>query len=276
MPAPVLLNNPPGTGNRLRLLSYNIQVGIQSKGAGDYVTNGWRHILPHAGRFENLDRIAEVMAEFDIVAVQEADAGSIRSGHINLVQYLAERARFPHWHIQNNRKLGRLAKHSNGLLSRFPARQILDHKLPGLIPGRGAIQAFYGDGPEPLVVIVAHLALLRRSQAQQLDYLARLVEGHQHVIVMGDMNCAESHLLERFALRDVTLSAGGPGHATFPSWQPTRQIDHILVSPGIRVLGLMTLPHAYSDHLPVAMDIELPAGLHLKHHALPLKRIAQG
>lgn len=258
----------------LRLLSYNIQVGIASRRTRDYLTNGWRHVLHHAGRFENLDRMAELMQDFDIVAIQEADAGSIRSGHINLVQYLAERARFPYWHLQNNRRLGRLARHSNGLLSRLPTRQIVDHKLPGLIPGRGAIQAQFGEGAEPLVVIVAHLALSRRAQEQQLDYLAELIDGHKHVIVMGDMNCAESRLRERFALRDVALSAGSAGPATYPSWRPTRQLDHILVSDSIRVLDLKALPLPYSDHLPLAMDIELPEELMLHHHSAPLKRAA--
>lgn len=265
---------PSTSRKRLRLLSYNIQVGIASRGARDYLTNGWRHVLHHAGRFENLDRMAELMQDFDIVAIQEADAGSMRSGHINLVQYLAERARFPHWHLQNNRRLGRLARHSNGLLTRLPTRQITDHKLPGLIPGRGAIQAQFGEGPEPLVVIVAHLALSRRAQAQQLDYLAELIGGHKHVIVMGDMNCAENLLMERFALRDVSLSAGAGSPATYPSWRPTRHIDHILVSQSIRVLDLKALPLPYSDHLPLAMDIELPEELMLHHHPAPLKRAA--
>lgn len=256
-------------GRCLRLLSYNIQVGIAARHARDYVTNTWRHVLPHAGRFENLDRIAELMHGFDIVALQEADAGSIRSGHVNLVQYLAERAHFPYWHWQTNRRIGRFARHSNGLLARLPVRNVIDHKLPGMLPGRGAIQAFFGDGPDPLVLIVAHLALSRRAQGNQLDYLAELIQGHKHVIVMGDMNCAESRLLERFALRDVSLTPGLAGPATFPSWRPSLQLDHILVSPGIRVHSLHALPHGYSDHLPLAMDIELPPELHLGHVSTP-------
>jgi len=49
---------------------------------------------------------------------------------------------------------------------------------------------------------------------------------------------------------------------TFPSWRPQRHIDHILVSSGLTVdeLGVPALP-AYSDHLPIAMDIRLPQGL---------------
>lgn len=253
----------PRHPNRLRLLSYNIQVGIESRRQRDYLTNTWRHVLPHAGRFVNLDRMADLMRGYDIVALQEADAGSLRSNNINLVHYLAERANFPYWHLQTNRRLGAIARHSNGLLSRLPAKKILDHRLPGLIPGRGAIQAFYGDSREPLILIIAHLALSQRARAGQLDYMASLVKGHRHVVVMGDMNCAESHLLERFALRDVTLSASLNNHATYPSWQPKHQLDHILVSPGIRVHKLSALPHHYSDHLPIAMEIELPSELHL-------------
>jgi endonuclease/exonuclease/phosphatase family metal-dependent hydrolase len=46
---------------------------------------------------------------------------------------------------------------------------------------------------------------------------------------------------------------------TFPSWKPTRALDHILVSPGIRIEKVWTLPQAFSDHLALAAEIQLPA-----------------
>ncbi len=35
---------------RLRLLSFNIQVGISTQRYHHYLTRGWQHLLPHAGR----------------------------------------------------------------------------------------------------------------------------------------------------------------------------------------------------------------------------------
>ena len=55
-------------GTRLRLLSYNIQVGIGAKRFRDYVTDSWKHVLPHAQVYDNLSRIAQAIRDFDIVA----------------------------------------------------------------------------------------------------------------------------------------------------------------------------------------------------------------
>jgi endonuclease/exonuclease/phosphatase family metal-dependent hydrolase len=45
---------------------------------------------------------------------------------------------------------------------------------------------------------------------------------------------------------------------TFPSWRPRRAIDHILVSEGLELEELWTLPRAFSDHLAVCASVRLP------------------
>lgn len=87
-------------GTRLRLLSYNIQVGIGAKRYRDYVTDSWKHVLPHAQIYNNLGHIARAISDFDIVALQEVDAGSLRTSFINQTEYLATHAGFPFWHHQ--------------------------------------------------------------------------------------------------------------------------------------------------------------------------------
>ncbi len=129
-----------GEGVRgLRFLTYNIQVGIRTSRYRHYVTKGWKHVLPHEGRNHNLRRIADVVSDYDFVALQEIDAGSIRSGFINQVEYIADHAGFPYWYTQLNRDLGLFAQHGSGLLSRIAPDGMEDHRLPGAIPGRGAI-----------------------------------------------------------------------------------------------------------------------------------------
>jgi endonuclease/exonuclease/phosphatase family metal-dependent hydrolase len=54
---------------------------------------------------------------------------------------------------------------------------------------------------------------------------------------------------------------------TFPSWKPRRAIDHILVSSGLEIEHLWTLPHPVSDHLPLAARVRLPTSLQLASHA---------
>lgn len=251
-------------GRRLRLLSYNIQVGIPSRNFYQYVTHSWKHVLPHAERFDNLDHIAQVIGDYDIVGLQEVDGGSLRSGFVNQTQYLANRANFPHWYDQANRKLGKIAQHSNGLLSRARPTEIIEHKLPGLIPGRGALMVRFGDSEHPLILLIAHLALSRRARLRQLAYLSELVNEYEHVVVMGDLNCP-SDSKEIDSLLDKTcLSAPTHGLHTFPSWRPFRNIDHILVTPSLRVEHMRVLNCPCSDHLPIAMEVSIPDCIRLE------------
>lgn len=246
---------------RLRLLSYNIQVGIATAHYGHYLTRGWHHFLPHHSRQDNLLRIAEVVQSYDLVALQETDAGSMRSNYINQVAYLAHHAQFPHWYDQRNRQWGRLAQHSLGLLSRFPVETLQQHKLPGLIRGRGALEAQFATSDGPLLLMVVHLSLGKYAQSLQLDYIAERVRHFQYAIIMGDMNCSMNKLTRHAALKDISVVAHHPTMPTFPSWQPMRHIDHILVSRNISIERVEVLPYCYSDHLPIAVDITLPCVL---------------
>jgi len=113
-----MTRSPTLSAEPLRLLSFNIQVGIRTTRYRQYVTNGWKYLLPHTDRMRNLGRIADLVSGYDIVALQEVDAGSIRSNNVNQVKYMAHQAQFPYWYAQLNRDLGPLAQHGNGLLSR--------------------------------------------------------------------------------------------------------------------------------------------------------------
>ncbi|PQJ97206.1 endonuclease, partial [Chromatium okenii] len=98
---------------QLNLLSYNVQAGIHSRQYSDYFTNSWKHLLPHPEQLVNLTRIAQLLRQFDLVGLQEVDAGSLRSAYIDQVQYLARHGAFPYWYRQINRNLGPFAQHSN-------------------------------------------------------------------------------------------------------------------------------------------------------------------
>ena len=257
--APVPGTTPGPTPRHLRLLSFNIQTGIATSRYRHYLTHSWKHVLPCAERLETLDRVAALASEFDIVGLQEADAGSLRSGFINQTEYVADRAAFPYWYDQTNRNLGHLAQHSIGLLSRFRPDEITEVRLPGMIPGRGALCVRFGQGQGALLLVIVHLALGARARARQFEALVDLIEGYPRVILMGDLNCRSESREMQWLLRRTDLIEPQPGLYTFPSWRPRRNIDHILVSSPIRVDSVRVLNHTISDHLPIAMDITLPA-----------------
>ncbi|MDD2049850.1 endonuclease/exonuclease/phosphatase family protein [Pseudomonas putida] len=251
-------NGLPEDG-RLRLLSFNIQVGISTERYRHYLTKSWQHLLPHPGRAGNLQKIGELLGDFDLVALQEADGGSLRSGYVNQVEHLAQLGAFPYWYQQLNRNLGRFAQHSNGVLSRLKPQLLEDHPLPGPA-GRGAILVRFGEGEDALVVVMMHLALGSKTRALQLAYIRELIGGYRHQVLMGDMNTHANDLLEHSPLRDLGLIAPQV-QATFPSWRPQRCLDHILLSPSLTLERVEVLAQPISDHLPVAVEIRLPDAL---------------
>jgi len=251
------------TGQRIRLLSYNVQAGISTGRYRHYITRSWKHVLPHAQRFSNLDRIARLVKDYDIIGLQELDAGSLRSGYVNLTQYLSEKANMPFWSDQTNRRLGRFAQHSTGVLSRFHPTEIIEHRLPGRIPGRGALFIRYGSKHDSLVVLILHMALGQRARLRQFDYISEIVNEYRHVIVMGDLNCHSQSAEMDYLINRTMMSEPIHDVCTFPSWRPQRNIDHILVTPTLQVDHVKALNFSLSDHLPVEMQITLPESLRL-------------
>ncbi len=246
-----------GASRQLKLLSYNIQAGTSTGRYREYVTRSWRQVLPNNQRVANLDSIAELVRGYDIVALQEVDCGSLRSGFLNQAKYLATHAQFPWWSHQGNRKVGIVAHAGNGLLSRIRPSDMEEHRLPGAIPGRGAMMVRFGEGERALWLVVLHLALGRRARSQQLDYVASVVRSYPHVVVMGDFNTGPGSREVRSFCDQAGLVHPGEPVLTFPSWQPQRAIDHILVSPAMRISELRALPVTFSDHQPLSMTLEL-------------------
>lgn len=249
---------------RLRLLSFNMQAGMETQSYRHYVTRSWQHVLPGKSKLRNLHRISELLRDYDLVGLQEADGGSLRSGFVNQVEYLAKLGNFPCWHQQCTRDFGHFGRYGNGLLSRFEPLDLEEHKLPGAMPGRGAIFMRYGDDDHHLIVINLHLALGRRSQHQQLGYIRELIEQFEHVVIMGDMNTHAEELLDHGPLNGSGLYSPACSRIkTYPSWAPRRTLDHILVSDSVRVTNTWTPDFTLSDHLPVALELELPQGFPL-------------
>jgi len=245
---------------QLKLLSYNIQAAIAVRRYREYLTGSWRHVLPHNRALDVLDAIARLARGFDIVGLQEVDAGSLRSAFVDQARYLARRAGMPWWWRHTTRRVGQVSHHANALLARLRPAAVEAHRLPGRIPGRGALCARFGASPTQLAVYVVHLSLGRRARQRQLAWLAERVADEGCVVVMGDLNCTLASpelgwFLARTGLRPaVTLP-------TFPSWSPARAIDHILVGGRVQVAEAAVLPHRLSDHRPLAVTLSVPLAL---------------
>jgi len=240
----------------LKLVTYNIQSGIGTSRAHRYFTEGWKQLLPHSQQQNLLKSIARVVADHDLVGLQEADIGSLRTGYINQVDYVAESAGFPYVQSRTNRKVARFATSAVSAMSQLPLENVREIGLPGRIPGRGALLVDLIGETSVLTVAVAPLALGRRDRLSQMDFLSDILDDSEQAVLMGDMNCSASSpeiaLLNR---RCGLVPAGEESSRTFPSWRPVRALDHILVSPQIGVENCEVLQHTYSDHRPISVTL---------------------
>ncbi|MDF2530047.1 MAG: endonuclease [Gammaproteobacteria bacterium] len=244
--------------HRIRILTYNIHVGMGAKSAGHYWMHAWHHFMPHPKRAENLRNIAHFIAPYDLVGLQELDGGSLRSGHINQIEFLAEHGGFLCQQQQTTRDLGIFAQHGKGLLSRLPVHNIKEYPLPSRLPGRGIVTFCVGETAVPLFVVNVHLSLSKRAQAKQFDFIAELISSYKHVIVMGDFNASPDMLMNHESIKASGLKLANHNCLTYPSWKPKKQIDHILISPSIQVAEAGAIPCDYSDHLPVYAELIMP------------------
>jgi endonuclease/exonuclease/phosphatase family metal-dependent hydrolase len=244
----------------LKLLSANIQAGSSTRGYHDYFARSWSHVLPAGNKRAALDTIAQLAARHDIVGLQESDPGSLRSGFTNQTHYLAERAGFAYWSHQPNRSMGGVASSANGLLSRLEPVSVNDHPLPGRLAGRGVLLARFGLGKEGLVVAIAHLSLGASSRMAQLAFIAELLHGHPHAVLMGDFNCTHDQPEMQSLYQRTQLQPPASSVLTFPSWRPQRAIDHILMTDTIECHRMDAFPAALSDHLALSIELSVPVG----------------
>lgn len=86
---------------------------------------------------------------------------------------------------------------------------------------------------------------------QMMDLAKRLRYLTPPAVVFGDLNASRRGLghLVAAGLRP------GPKHATMSFW---RQVDHILLPPGLGDVRFRTIPTDASDHDPLIADLEVP------------------
>ena len=97
----------------------------------------------------------------------------------------------------------------------------------------------------------------QRARDVAAGLIAELLSDHPNAVLMGDFNrLAERPEMQ--VLYQKTCQPPGCIVPTFPSWRPDRAIDHILVSSGLLTRTVEAVPAAFSDHLALAMQIDVP------------------
>jgi endonuclease/exonuclease/phosphatase family metal-dependent hydrolase len=207
------------------------------------------------------ERTIDVLNELgaDVIALQEADRrfGS-RASAIPL-HLLDEHSDYKP--VAFEARPGSIGWHGNALLVRKNVEVLERHlfHLPSLEP-RGAVLADVKVDGTALRIVGMHLdlsGLWRRRQAHAI--LAHLAErsGDPPTVLMGDLNewSARGGCLRDFGAHHVFATCGRSFHAR----RPIAQLDRIMVSPNLEILGsgahASATSRRASDHLPIWAEL---------------------
>lgn len=197
----------------------------------------------------------------DLVALNEVDRGWLLTGGNDTLRLLADRfGREPLFSPTGAHLTG------HALLTDLPVDEAQSSRLPrGLrSAGEGLLSTVVElDDGRPLAVLSTQLhrdeaqADVRRRQARAVAAeVARLRGRDIEVVLLGDLQ-AEPRDAELEPLEDLLSHAVPRGHATWPARRPQRQLDHIMVSPGVQVVSWEVGDQRISDHLPVTARLRL-------------------
>lgn len=233
----------------MKLLTWNIQAGIGTGRFADYLLHAHRQLLHTGAKSRILRDIAAQITPYDVVCLQETDLGGRRAGYRSQVEVLAGQSGHAHVAVQQNRVVPGISRHGNAILSHWPLTVVADMKLPGPVAGRGCLIVDVA-GPVPLRVACLHLSLGAGAQALQLAAVADVLRGTPAWVAMGDFNCGADSLPFRAFCENSGGRATATPPATYPSWRPKRDFDHIVSSQSLTQYRAASA--TLSDHLAVS------------------------
>ena len=228
--------------NTLRIMSYNIRNG---RGM-DEVTD--------------LGRIADAICKVapDVVAVQEVDSVTVRSGGIDVLRTLGERTlMFPTYAPAIDFDGG---KYGVGMLSK---EKPVSYRYIAL-PGREEERVLLWVEFERYIFCCTHLSLTPEDRILSLPSLRReAASAHNPLFIAGDWNAtAHSPFITEIS-KDFQLLSN-PKQATFPASTPDSCLDYIAGyvkngQPFTRLSAWVPEEAVASDHRPVVTEVRLKA-----------------
>ncbi len=221
-----------------------------------------RHGRVTGGHWRGTGRLVRSCAELeaDILALQELDVRSIRSGFAHQPRRIA-RALGAEWEFSATRHIAG-APYGIALLVRGSLTDVEVLELPGGVadePRRAIVATVTiagGDGGSSrgtLAVAATHLTLHRADAEVQLAHVAAALSwrGPGPRVLLGDLNLGVEAVRPIVEAAALELVATGP---TFPAEAPTKCIDHIAVA-GLAVVDATVLATGISDHRAVVATV---------------------
>ncbi|MRG45427.1 endonuclease/exonuclease/phosphatase [Chitinophaga sp. SYP-B3965] len=207
----------------------------------------------------DIDAIANVIKSQhpDVLALQEVDVNTKRSGNIDQAAVLASKTGM---HVY----FGKAIDYDGGgygvaILSKFPLKHTKTIRLPeasdSTVEDRVvAIAEITLRNGKKLTIGSTHFdvkkAANREEQAAALNNITA-----SPLIIAGDLNCTPESAAFKLLSPKFTSSCTDCGF-TIPVNAPKRVIDHIIFSPAFSVKTSTVVNETYaSDHLPVVAEI---------------------
>lgn len=212
----------------------------------------------------DLERIAKIISnsKADLVALQEVDHNTKRSGGVDQAKELARLTAMQH-------VFGKAINHEGGeygqaILSRWPISLHTVHALPQK-PGREQRIALFAviDGVRGLTFTTTHLdhqiEAIRVDQARALNEFFEKNRSSVSILV-GDFNAVPQSEPMQFLLKEWQDSAAAAAAPTIPAEKPAKRIDYILFRPKAAwhvVRSEVLEEPVASDHRPVLSTLQL-------------------
>ena len=224
--------------NTLKLMSYNIKNA-----------NGMDNVC-------NFQRIANVINNTspDVVAIQEVDSMTNRSGQKYVLGEIAERTQMHGYFAPAIDYDG--GKYGIGLLTKQVPLRLQSLPLPGREEARTLILAEFAD----YIYCCTHMSLTEEDRMKSLELVKAFTSSStKPLFLAGDMNAEpESGFIKKLQKDFQILS--NPKQHTFPAPDPKETIDYIAMlkqnAKGFAVISAKVInePMA-SDHRPILVEL---------------------
>ncbi len=234
----------------------------------------------------DVDRFGEAVRRIDadVLALQEVDRDQPRSLQADLTTVAARAGdavdqRFVAtlhgepgtWTAATGREQPDTAAYGVALVSRFPVRSWQVTALPAVpypVPvfhhgrrtpaltrdePRAAVAAVLETPEGPFTAVATHLSFIPWWNVLQLRTLVRVSRDlPRPLVLLGDLNMGPRPAARATGWHPVAEAL------TFPSPQPVRQLDHVLVDGDVTPLGpAVALDAGVSDHRALVVDVAL-------------------
>ncbi len=255
---------------QVKIVSLNIQHGWNSDGAMPV-------IFRKADLLTNLNKISDLLKEHqpDVVLLQEVDRISPLTRKIDQLQYIAERVGYLHHAhgVSSEMRVGNRIVYAAGcgIMSRFPitSSENIKFDLTFPSPRKGFLVAtLQVEESKKLTVVSAHLPVLDvlrvGSRRGQIQRMIETLRNRGPVVIGGDLNMSLS-LINRENIRILATGLNMETHsssiisdsATYPAWDPRRNIDWIFASRELTISDYKVLRERVSDHLAVRTTVTM-------------------